>query len=155
MSERQAGVTDEKAAKPEAEPEKAEEQATKPERAAFPGSASNTEVKEAAAPKRRAKAAKDMQAFAPKKGSPQKVRPVAPKAQGADAALRATASRGIDPGDTSAMAPVEVWRVMEEGWIVRRGLRTKLSRNARITRLTHDIESLQAQGIKMEIVHRG
>lgn len=115
----------------------------------MPGSASDKETRVATAPK--APTNRNLRELAPKK--PAKGPGGQPK--NGPTAIERVVSRGIDSGDTSSVAPVELFRVSRGGRAVINGKLCTVSTNARITRLTHDLESLKLQGIEFDLVGRG
>ncbi len=119
----------------------------------MPGSASDRE--EPATPEKpkkelSKKAKKDLRKLAPKKGAPKNRRQLPPQ----PSALERVISRGVDPGDTDTIAPVELFRVTKGGRAMIGGRLCEIKVNARITRLTHDLKTLQLQGIELELIGR-
>lgn len=122
----------------------------------MPGSASDREERaEPAKPKKETskKTKKDLRALAPKKGAPKNRRALPPTKPG-PSALETVLSRGVDPGDTETIAPVELFRVTKGGRAMIGGRLCEIKVNARITRLTHDLKTLRLQGIELELVGR-
>ncbi len=122
----------------------------------MPGSASDREdpatpAKPKKEPSKREK--KDLRKLAPKKGAP-KNRRALPETQPGPSALETVLSRGVDPGDTSAIAPVELFRVTKGGRAMIGGRLCDIKVNARVTRLTHDLKTLKLQGIELTLVGR-
>jgi hypothetical protein len=119
----------------------------------MPGSASDREESVDAAPVEHART--DLQKMAPKKAPPKAGRDLGKyNVRGPESALEQVIARGIDPGDVGAIAPVELFRVAKGGRAMIGGRLCTISQNARITRLTHDLESLKQQGIELELVGR-
>lgn len=122
----------------------------------MPGSASDREeTPEAEKPKKELskKEKKDLRKLAPKKGAPKSRREL-PAVKPGKSALETVISRGIDPGDTDAIAPVELFRVTKGGRAMIGGRLCQIKVNARVTRLTHDLKTLKLQGIELELVGR-
>ncbi len=122
----------------------------------MPGSASDREdpatpAKPKKEPSKREK--KDLRKLAPKKGAPKNRRALPPTKPG-PSALETVLSRGVDPGDTETIAPVELFRVTKGGRAMIGGRLCEIKVNARITRLTHDLKTLRLQGIELELVGR-
>lgn len=137
------------AATPEGTPEPAEAVASGPQ--PMPGSASDTE-EPAKTKKATQKPGKDLRKLAPKKPKKSRKHPgIMPGAS----ALQTVLARGIDPGDTSTIAPVEVHRVTKGGKAMISGRLATIKEGARLTRLTHDLNNLRLQGIELTLVDRG
>lgn len=119
----------------------------------MPGSASDRETPAEASKPAEPSSKKDLRALAPKKAAPKSSRDQ-PKLVPGASALQTVISRGIDPGDTKAIEPVELFRVTKGGRAMIAGRICTVKQNARITRLTHDLKALKLQGIELELVGR-
>lgn len=122
----------------------------------MPGSASDREdPPEPEKPKKELskKEKKDLRKLAPKKGAP-KNRREPPALKPGQSALEQVISRGVDPGDTTGIAPVELFRVTKGGRAMIGGRLCEIKVNARVTRLTHDLKTLKLQGIELELIGR-
>lgn len=100
-------------------------------------------------------AAQDLRNLAPKKDPPRVGRSL-PKYQiqkGATA-LETVLKRGINRGDVEAVEAVELFRVAKGGRVMLHGRICEINLNARVTRLTHDLQALRLQGIELELVGR-
>lgn len=139
------------AAAPEGEPAPAEAVASGAQ--PMPGSASDRETRET--PKKKKKSKKDLRDLAPKKAAPTKGRHLGIDVRPGASALQQVLARGIDPGDTSTMEPVEVHRVTKGGKAMIQGRLALLKEGQRCTRLTHDLKNLRLQGIELTLIDRG
>jgi hypothetical protein len=162
VSEKDAGETVEasddvaelldSAATPEGEPAPAEAVASGPQ--PMPGSASDRETR-VEPPKKAKKTKKDLRNLAPKKAAPTKGRHPGMSTKPGASALQQVLARGIDKGDTTTVAPVEMHRVTKGGKAMISGRLCQIKEGARITRLTHDLENLRLQGIQLTLISRG
>lgn len=125
--------------------------ASGPEAQPMPGSASDREMPHEPEPPA---ARTDLRSLAPKKSIPEKRDPIRMAVKPGASALDKVIARGINPGNTKSVEPVETFLVTKGGRVLIGGRLATVSEGQSVTRLTHNLEELRRQGIALELVAR-